>query len=113
MANFKEILGDIFIGAGTVLSLIPGVGPLIGAPIAAAGVGIRGTSSIDSVSNAASQTAAQLVNTSQTIAATTAAASGKSVINVTGILNWIQSNIVLVLGIIAGIIFLPKLLKRR
>jgi len=115
MGKLGQILGDVVVGAGTVLSLIPGIGPLIGAPVASVGVGLikANTSSTDPVSNAAAQTAAQLTNTSQLINATSTAAAGGSVINVSGIITWIKSNLVLVIGIIAGIIFLPKLLKRR
>jgi hypothetical protein len=114
MGAIGNLIGKVVVGIGTVLSLIPVTAP-VGIAVAAAGVAVANANptSTDAVSNATMTTAAKLVTTSQTIAATSAAAAGKSVINVSGILNWIQSNIVLVLGIIAGIIFLPKLLKHR
>jgi hypothetical protein len=114
MGALGNIIGKVVVGIGTVLSLIPVTAP-VGVAVAAAGVALANANptSNDSVSNAATQTATKLVSTSQLVNASATAAAGGSVINLSSIMTWLKSNWLLVAGIIAGIIFLPKLLKRR
>lgn len=98
MSVFGNIIKGILIGAGTVLSIIPSVGPLIGAPIVSLGEAIGQSS--DTVSNASVVVAAK-VNTTSGVAAGTGG----------GLLAWLQLNWYIPLLVIAGLFLLFK--KRR
>jgi hypothetical protein len=107
---FKDIAHWALMGIGSVLSVIPVVGPIVGGAIIAAGasVPLSNKSSVDAVSNGAAVLGAALNNANSY----TTTSTGGSVINVNSILTWIQTNLLLIVGVISAIIFLPKLFKR-
>jgi hypothetical protein len=107
---FKDFAHWALMGIGSVLSVIPVVGPLVGGAIIAAGaaVPVSNSNSADAVSNGAAVLGAAL-NNANSYGVT---ATGGSVINVNSILTWVQTNLLLIVGVVSAIIFLPKLFKR-
>lgn len=105
--DFKKLGRGLLIGAGSVLSIIPAVGPVVGAGLITAGLAIdTGSKSADKVSNAASN----LVAAYNTAGAMTATASGANVINVNTTIELLKKYGVYIVG---GIVLLFFLFKKR
>jgi hypothetical protein len=103
-------IGNIVSGAGSVLSLVPGVGTLAGAGLMAVGGVIQAskTGTVDLATAATNQLIqTQAVKTNMT-------AAGVSTMQTGSIVTWIKNNLMIVLGIvvIAGY-FLLKRKHRR
>ena len=107
--SFKSVMGGILQGAGSVLSFIPGVGPLLGTSIIAAGQNLSAKAKgADVVASAAATLAAQQ---KAAIAANNAAANSLAT---TSIFDWIQKNMLIVaIAIGAVFILIVKPFKRR
>jgi hypothetical protein len=108
-AKFSNFLKWVLIGGGTVLSLIPGIGPLVGAGILTAGLSVKtdsGTSAdVVSVYGANLNTAIETSNAMMT------GANVNTFLN--NIITFIQKNFVVILVAVGALVVLPKLLKRR
>lgn len=99
----KKILKGIMIGGGTVLSFIPGVGPIVGGTLMAAGLAINTpgqSSGIDTVSNAAG-----ILNTALGVSQG-ASYGAATATNTQGLTAWISRNMLIVGAVIFGIILL-------
>ena len=111
MSVFKNIIGDICKGAGTVLSFIPGIGPLVGPAVMSVGGALTSgrTGSIDNITVATNQ----LVASQQ--AATDMLNAGTGSLGLSGISTWIRNNIVIVLAgsAAAALVYLVISNKRR
>ncbi|MGD0340267.1 MAG: hypothetical protein ABSA76_00965 [Bacteroidales bacterium] len=112
MSWFSQNIGKILMGAGTVLSIIPAVGPLIGAPVIAAGAAMSANA------NGTQDTVTASAN--NLLAAISGANASSSAVNtsltMSGITTWIKNNMLLVLAVAGGIIlfvFKPFKHKRR
>lgn len=112
MGVFKSIAKWALIGAGSVLSLIPGVGAAIGAPLIVAGANIKtataGTSDVVSAYGGQIQATLATVGAMQQ-----AGAAPKASYTINSIIAWVKANLFLVVGLVAAIIFIPTLLKKR
>lgn len=113
--DWAKIGKGALIGLGTVLSIIPAVGPIVGGGLIATGAAIptkpkTGTVSTDPVNNAAAALGAALGNAS---AYNTITQPGGTAINANGVLVWFQTNFKLVAGIVAGIILLVVLFRKK
>lgn len=106
---FGKLIKGLLIGGGTVLSLIPAIGPIVGGGLIVAGTAIKtgdGTSS-DMVSTYA----AGLQNTLSTVGAMQSGANVQGFLN--NIMVFIQKYFIWILFGIGAIILLPKLFKGR
>jgi hypothetical protein len=101
---FSKIIKGILVGAGSILSIIPGLKPL-GAAAIAGGLSISAKGTIDAVSNSSSIVGASLMGIS---------ATGTSKPTLTQVWAWIVANWYIPVLIIGGfILFKSKLFKRR
>jgi hypothetical protein len=104
---FKKIVKGALIGGGTLLSLFC---PAIGAPLIVAGSAIKTgtpTSSADIVSTYASNLKTALVQSK-------AMETGSNVSNMfTNLWAWIQANLITVILIVGGLIFLIFTMKKH
>lgn len=99
-------------GLGTVLSLVPGVGPLIGAPLIVAGqaINIKTAGTIDKVS----QAGAQLATTLNSVAAMQSSQQNPGLtIGTDSVITFIKDNFLIIIIAIAAIFVLPKLIGGR
>ena len=103
-----KVAKGLLIGAGTVLSCIPTIGPAVGAPLIAAGVGIDTNNTTDRVS-AASQSLTYTLNpyTGQ------ASIGQASITSFQGIINWLTTNPFVLLALIGGVLYFIFGRKRR
>jgi hypothetical protein len=113
MGTFANIAKWALVGTGSVLSLIPGVGPLIGAGIISAGLSVRttpatATPGVDQVS----ANAAILAQTLQNATAMQNVAAGGSALNVNPLLTFLQKYWMYLIGGLAALWLLPKLFKK-
>lgn len=110
---FKKIAKWALIGGGSVLSLIPGIGAAIGAPLIVAGSAINTGSNAGSADVVAAY-AGQLQTTLQTAGAMQAAGTAPNLnIAFNSVVAFLQKNIVLIIAGIGALIILPKLIGRR
>ena len=106
--SFKSVMGGILNVAGSVLSFIPVVGPIVGAGVSAVGQGLSKSASLDAVAAGAAQVAA---NQKAALAMNNAAANS---LTTSSIFDWIQNNLAIVaLGVGAVVIFVFKPFKHR
>jgi hypothetical protein len=103
---FKKIAKGILIGGGTILSLF---NPAIGAPLIVAGTNINtGTSGTSDMVSAYGTNLNSAINQAATMQGAQRAST-----TFDNFLLFLKNNLVLVLGVIAAGIFLPKLFKSR
>ena len=106
---FAKTIGSILKVGGSILSLIPAVGPLVGPSIMAAGTAIytKQTGTTDTVTLAANK-----LLESQTTAANMLQA-GTASQTFSGIGTWIKNNLVIVALAFGGLIFFMTRKKHR
>ena len=95
---------------GSILALVPGVGPLVGAAVIGTGMAIGQGGKPSRTADVVSAVSNGVVATQQ--AAANMNAAGKASLTTTGLLNWITDNLIIVFGA-AVILFLLFRKKRR
>jgi len=113
MGTFANIARWALIGGGSVLSLIPAIGPLIGAGLISAGLSVKtNTATITPGVDQVSANAAILAQTFQNAAAMQNVASGGSALNVNPLMMFLQKYWMYLVGGLAALWLLPKLFKK-
>jgi hypothetical protein len=114
MGTFAAIAKWALVGVGSVLSLVPAVGPLVGAPLIGAGLSIQTnrTGAADTGVDQVSANAQILANTFQSAAAIQNVAAGGSAINVNPFLTFLQKYWMYLVGALAALWILPKIFKK-
>jgi len=116
MGTFASIARWALIGGGSVLSLVPAVGPLIGAGLISAGLAIPPNQKTSAVAaqgvDVVSANAAILAQTMQNAVAMQNVAAGGSVLNVNPLMMFLQKYWLYLVGGLAALWLLPKLFKK-
>jgi hypothetical protein len=106
---FGKVIKGLLIGAGTVLSLIPGVGPVVGGGLIVAGTAIK-TNTTGS-SDIVSEYGAQIQNAFSTAGAMQSGANVQGFLN--NVMVFVQKYAIWIIAGVGLIFFLPKLFKGR
>lgn len=112
MGTFASIAKWALVGTGSILSLIPGVGPVIGAGIIAAGLAVKTPAAASPGVDQVSANAQILAQTLQNASAMQNVAAGGSAINVNPMLTFINKYWMFIVGGLATLWLLPKLFKK-
>jgi hypothetical protein len=106
---FGKVIKGLLIGGGTVLSLIPGIGPVVGGGLIVAGTAIK--TGTDSSADIISTYANQIGNTLSTAGAMQSGANVQGFLN--NIMIFIQKYLIFIILGLAAIFVLPKFFKGR
>jgi hypothetical protein len=106
-AFWQKIAKGILIGGGTILSLF---NPAVGAPLIVAGVGIK-IAGADASTDMVSTYAANFEQAQNTAAAM--AGAGNVSVLTNNIMVFIQKYFIYIIGAIAALVILPRLLPKR